>query len=42
MKAKLPVEAAQSISNDISIPNAQPPHNDPKAPFNNNSLDLSN
>ena len=41
-KAKLPVEAADSLFNDLSHLNEAPPQNDPEAKYNTNPLERSN
>jgi hypothetical protein len=41
-KAKLPVEAAESLLNDLSHLNGAPSQNDPEAKFNTNPLERSN
>jgi hypothetical protein len=41
-KAKLPVEAAESLLNDLSHLNGAPLQNDPEAKFITNPLERSN
>ena len=41
-KAKLPVEAAESLFNDLSHLNGATPQNDPEAKYITNPLESSN